>query len=142
MIYRLHEQNVLSENTLYLNASSVVKIKDYKFHILSGETKKHGPRIKVMFKNRSVACYRIDIHTGMITTISCDIASNCRSSIEDAVREVAYGCYKLLYKIAINPLEPDLKLIQYYTDLIISAPRYEMHNIAERIRVELDDKIS
>lgn len=142
MIYKLREQNILNENTLYLNASSVSKIKEYKFHILSGETKKHGPRIKIMFKSKSVACYRVDIHTGKITTISCDITPNCKSSVEDAVREVAYGCYKLLYKIAMDPIEADLKLMQYYTDLIISVQRYEMHSIAERIRVELNDKIS
>ena len=141
MIYKLNDQNVLTEGTIYLRNANINKIRMYKFHVLEGETNRHGPRIKVMLKDNEVATYRINIHNGDISLISSSINTNHKSQIEDVVREVSYGCYKLIYELSKNNSTANTKIMQYYTDLIVSSPRYDMHKTTERIRIELDGKI-
>lgn len=141
MIYKLNNQNALTEGTIYLRNANVNKIRMYKFHVLEGETNKHGPRIKIMLKDNEVATYRVSVHNGNISLISSSINMNHRSQIEDVVREVSYGCYKLIYELSKNNSTANTKAMQYYTDMIVSAQRYDMHKVAERIRMELDGKI-
>ena len=142
MIYKIHEQNVLTEGSIDLKKSIDKDLRIYRFHLLQGETDRHGTRIKIYLKSSHLATYRINRSNGNISLIDTNrIPNNHQSSIEMIVRELSYGCYKLIYKITKDRLDSDMDMMQYYADIIVSSSRQQMHKNAERIRAELDAKI-